>query len=145
MARPHDDALHNARDALTGKTGPGEPASRGIPWPGQGPAAFKSRPPVLPNAGPNPNISGDRAMKLIPPLALFNNASQWVNKLFFNRPMTFMQAPDSNPPLRAQYFTPPPIQIANLAAGALNLQLQLGGLTNQAAQLSNDASNYFGS
>jgi hypothetical protein len=113
--------------------------------PGQGPVAFKSWvSSVLASFGPNPNVMGDRALKFIPPLALFNDASQWVDTLFFNRPMTIQQTPDSNPPLKAQYFTPPPLSAARMAAGLPNIQMQLGMLDIQAARLTDDASNYFG-
>lgn len=139
------DALSAARPGIVGKTGPNINANVNPErFGGQGPAAFKSRPPVLPNPGPNPNISGDREMRFIPPLALFNDASQWVNRLMFNRPMTFMQNPDSNPPLKAQYFTPPPQIAQNLGAGKANLQLQLGQMLNQAQQLTMAASNFYG-
>ena len=82
--------------------------------------------------------------KFIPPLALYNDASQWVNRLMFNRPMTPWGGGDSDPPLKAQYFTPPPIGTNNLAAGTMNTQLQLGMLTIQAQQLTISASNYYG-
>jgi hypothetical protein len=82
--------------------------------------------------------------KLIPPLALFNDASQWVNVLMFNRPMQKSGNGNSMPNLKAQYFTPPPIITANLAAGTLNAQLQLGSMAIQATQLTISASNYFG-
>lgn len=80
----------------------------------------------------------------IPPLALFNDASQWVNRLMFNRPGDIHNNGTSDPPLQAQYFTPPPIETNNLAAGTLNAQLQLGTLAIQAQQLTISASNYFG-
>ncbi len=82
--------------------------------------------------------------KFIPPLALFNDAAQWVNRLMFHRPMTWFDADTSNPPLRAQYFSPPPINTHNLAAATLNLQMQLGRMAIQAQQLTVSASNYFG-
>lgn len=80
----------------------------------------------------------------IPPLALFNDASQWVNRLMFNRPMTPWGGGDSDPPLKAQYFTPPPVNSSNLAGGTLNAQLQLGQLAIQGQQLTISASNFFG-
>ena len=144
MARWIENALTRARPAIDGRTGPGAPPSHAIPWPGQGPAAFKSRPPVIPAPGPNPAVGNDRILKFIAPLALFNDASQWVDLLFYNRPMPVQMTPDSNPPLMAQYFTPPPIAVNGLAAGAANLQMQLGSLTIQAARLTDQASNYFG-
>jgi hypothetical protein len=80
----------------------------------------------------------------IPPLALFNDASQWVNRLMFHPPMQRSGNGSSDPDLKAQYFTPPPIIVNNLAAGTLNAQLQLGTIAIQAQQLSIAASNYFG-
>lgn len=144
QTRPVHNALSDAAPGIVSRPGPGAPPSHRIPWPGEGPAAFKSRPPRLPWAGPNPHTGSDRLMRFIPPLALFNDASQWVDRLFFNRPMPFMQAPNSNPPLQAQYFTPPPQNAGNLAAGTLNLQAQLGSLRIQTAMLTDQASNYFG-
>ncbi len=82
--------------------------------------------------------------KFIPPLAMFNDASQWVNRLLFHKPMTWFDADTSNPPLKAQYYSPPPINTNNLAAGTLNLQMQLGRMAIQAQQLTISASNYFG-
>ena len=82
--------------------------------------------------------------KFIPPLALFNDASQWVNRLMFHQPMVWYGAVEQQYPLKAQYFTPPPINTNNLAAGTLNLQLQLGNIAIQAQQLTMQASNYFG-
>ena len=83
--------------------------------------------------------------KFIPPLALFNDASQWVNRLMFNQPMTpWDSAVSADIALKAQYFTPPPLNTSNLAAGTLNLQLQLGNIRIQAQQLTLSASNYFG-
>jgi len=82
--------------------------------------------------------------KFIPPLALFNDASQWVSTLALIPSMTRFGAATSDPPIKAQYFTPPPIELNGLAAGQLNLQLQYGALVNQAALLTVDASNYFG-
>lgn len=80
----------------------------------------------------------------VPPLALFNDASQWVNRLMFNRPMDAHNNGSSDPPLRAQYFTPKPINAANFAGGTLNAQLQLGQIAIQAQQLTVSASNFFG-
>lgn len=136
-----DSAPQAARAVIPGD--PPEPASHTQTF-GQGPAAFKSPVPHLPYPGPNPNISGDRALRFIPPLALFNDASQWVDRLYFNRPMPFNMNPDSNPAMRAQYFTPPPVVVSQAAAGNLNLQLQYGMIDIQAARLSEDASNWFG-
>lgn len=84
------------------------------------------------------------AKKFIPPLALFNDASQWVNILMFNRPGDRYGNGNSDPPLRAQYFTPPPKEVNNLAAGTMNAQLQLGSLAIQTQQLTITASNFFG-
>ena len=129
------------------KTGPGAPPSHQLP-PGGGIAAFKADvvPSFAQDKGPAPNQQDQQVvLRFIPPLALFNDASQWVNTLMFNRPMPFNMNPDSNPPLRAQYFTPPPINVENAAAGNLNLQTQLGSIDIQAAQLSLYSDNYFGS
>lgn len=91
--------------------------------------------------GPNPI----RLLQFIPPLAMFNDASQWVNHLLFHKALPWLMNPDSNPPLRAQYAVGPrPINVRNAAAGQMNLQLQLGQLTIQAEALTMDASNYFG-
>ena len=97
-----------------------------------------------PGKKPQPALKVPWVKQLIPPLALFNDASQWVNRLFFNQPMTWFGAATSLPPIKAQYFTPPPITTSNWGAGELNLQLQLGMIRNQVAQLSTDQSNYFG-
>lgn len=83
-------------------------------------------------------------LSFIPPLALFNDASQWVNRLMFNRPGDAHDNGTSDPPLMAQYFTPKPILTNNLAAGTLNAQIQLGTIAIQAQQLSISASTYFG-
>lgn len=80
----------------------------------------------------------------ITPLSVFHTALNTVNRLMFNQPMPWFGAATSNPPIRAQYFTPPPINTHNLAAGTLNLQMQLGNLAIQGQQLTTDASNYFG-
>lgn len=139
------DALSAARPGIVGKTGPSAPLSHTL-QPGQGPTAFKSR--VTPSfggyPGPKPNVGNDRILRFVPPLALFNDATQWVNRKFFARAMPIGQNPDSNPLLAAQYFTPPPVNAPNLAAGNLNLQAQYGNIANQAAQLTVQASNYFG-
>jgi hypothetical protein len=82
--------------------------------------------------------------KFIPPLALFNDASQWVNTLLFNQPMQASGNGNSMPNIKGQYFTPPPKSTNNLAAGTLNAQLQLGIIAIQAQQLTISASNYFG-
>jgi hypothetical protein len=117
----------------------------------EGPNAWKKR--TLPamsnamlfgNAKPQAALVSLRNLKLIPPLALFNDASQWVNRLLLHPAMTWFGAATSDPPLLAQYFTPPPINISNLAGGTLNLQLQLGQMDIQAQQLTVSASNYFG-
>jgi hypothetical protein len=100
--------------------------------------------PFQQQVGPLPNVGSDRALQFIPPLALFNDASQWVDRKYFVRPMPFMQAPGSGPVLTNQYFTPPPVNVQNLAAGQLNLQLQLGSVRIQAAELTARASQYYG-
>jgi hypothetical protein len=117
----------------------------------QGPNAWKKRtlpamsdPVLFGNNQPQAPFKHPWNKKLIPPLALFNDAAQWVNRLMFNAPMTWFGANTSDPPLKAQYFTPPPINTNNLAAGTLNLQLQLGQMAIQAQQLTLDASIYFG-
>src|SRR5208283_1409890 len=97
-----------------------------------------------PGVKPQPALKLPWNKQFIPPLALFNDASQWVNRLFFNQPMTWFGAATSLPPIKSQYFTPPPITTSNWGAGELNLQLQLGMIRNQVAQLSTDQSNYFG-
>lgn len=115
------------------------------------PNAWKDRPGVkdsdatrFGNAKPQKPFVKPWALVWVPPLAMFNDASQWVNRLMFNRPMQGTGNGNSDPPLRAQYFTPPPIETNNLAAGTLNAQLQLGQLAIQAQQLTISASNYFG-
>lgn len=83
----------------------------------------------------------------IPPLALFNNASQWVNRLMFNPPMQASGNGNSDPDMTGVYLgsqRTPPIETYNLAAGTLNAQLQLGMIAIQAQQLTISASNYFG-
>ena len=97
-----------------------------------------------PGVKPQPLFKYPWNKKFIPPLALFNDAAQWVNRLMFNRPMTWFDADTSNPPLKAQYFSPPPVNTHNLAAATLNLQMQLGRMAIQTQQLSVSASNYFG-
>lgn len=85
--------------------------------------------------------------KYIPPLALFNDASQWVNTLMFNRPMQASGNGNSDPDMTGVYLgsqRTPPINTANFAAGTLNSQLQLGTLAIQAQQLTLSASNYYG-
>lgn len=126
------------------KSGPGAPPTTTNRWGGQGRVAWKSRPPVLPDPGPRPQSGPWFKMKFIPPLAMFNDATQWVQLLFFVRPMPAGQNPDSNPRMAPQYFTPPPIAVAGLAAGMANVQLQLGQMTNQAARLTGNASIYYG-
>ena len=121
---------------------PTGPAAGG--WLANGIAAFKSFVPSQPNPGPAPNNHTDRVMKFIAPLALFNDASQWVNLLHFVRPVPMTQTGNSMPPLAAQYFTPPPITVSALAAGQANLQQQLGDVTIQAQNLTTQASNFFG-
>ena len=109
-------------------------------------AAFKDPPPApfREKKGPNPSTAKVPWLKrYIPPINL-HDASQWVSQLFFVRAMPAFGADTSDPPLRAQYFTPPPIETNNLGAGTLNLQLQLGQLKIQAAQLTMAASNYHG-
>ena len=97
-----------------------------------------------PGVAPQPLFKYPWNKKFIPPLALFNDAAQWVNRLMFLRPMTWFDADTSNPPLKAQYFSPPPVNTHNLAAATLNLQMQLGRMAIQAQQLTVSASNYFG-
>lgn len=133
--------------AAIGGTFPGnhEPSAAIVeqtPLYGGGIAAFKSRPVQV--APPRPNQGQPWLKKFIPPLALFNDASQWVNKKYFVQTMPRGQNPNSNPLLKAQAYSPPPINVQNVAAGRLNLQLQLGMLSNQAAQLTLDASNWYG-
>lgn len=85
--------------------------------------------------------------KFIPPLALFNDASQWVNILMFNKPMQRTGNGNSMPAITGVYLgsqPTPPVITNNLAAGTLNAQLQLGTLAIQAQQLTMTASNYFG-
>lgn len=139
------DAPAAARPGIVGKTGPGMPLGAPLPY-GGGIAAFKDpvTPPFGQQIGPRPNKGQPWRRKFIPPLALFNDAAQWVNRKWFVRPMTLLMNPDSNPLLHAQYFTPPPLAISSLAAGSLNLQLQLGNIVNQAAQLSIDDSTFYG-
>lgn len=120
------------------------------------PNAWKDRPPganapsvqfgLTPSGGQEKMTPAPRpwAKKFIAPLALFNDASQWVNILMFNRPGDKWGNGNSDPPLQAQYFTPPPIETNNLAAGTLNAQLQLGTLAIQTQQLTITASNFFG-
>lgn len=117
----------------------------------QGPTAWDKR--TLPAGSNNVRFGVNKPQKaapvpwvkkFIPPLALFNDASQWVNILMFNRPMTPWGGGDSDPPLHAQYFTPPPIETNNLSAGTMNVQLQLGQIAIQSQQLTIQASNYFG-
>jgi hypothetical protein len=101
------------------------------------PIRFGTAPPQKPFVKPWAKV-------WVPPLAMFNDASQWVNRLMFNRPGDRYNNGNSDPPLKAQYFTPPPIETNNLAAGTLNAQLQLGSLAIQAQQLTISASNYYG-
>lgn len=117
------------------------------------PNAWKLREPaqmdpsVLFGGGPaQPALKYPWRKAFIPPLALFNDASQWVNRLFFNQPMPWYGVSGGVPyPLKAQYnFGPKPVNTSNLAAGELNMQLQLGTIKIQGAQLTADASNYFG-
>jgi hypothetical protein len=96
------------------------------------------------NAKPQKPVKVPWNKVFIPPLALFNDASQWVNRLMFNQPMQKSGSGNSMPNLMAQYFTPPPILTNNFAAGTLNAQLQLGTIAIQAQQLTISASNYFG-
>lgn len=101
---------------------------------------------IMFGGGPEqPAIQKPWLKQWIPPLATFNDAAQWVNRLMFNMPMQRSGNGNSMPNLLAQYFTPPPINsLTNLAAGELNLQLQLGTIAIQGQQLSQMASNYFG-
>lgn len=113
-------------------------------WVQNGIAAFKAFVPSTPNPGPAPNNGNGTLLRFIPPLALFNDASQWVDLLHFVRPIPALQTPDSMPPLAAQYFTPPPIYVSALSAGQANLQQQLGNVDIQAARLTTQAANYYG-
>lgn len=116
----------------------------------QSPNAWKKRLPPReaiqfgPGVKPQPLFKYPWNKKFIPPLALYNDAAQWVNRLMFHRPMTWFDADTSNPPIKAQYFSPPPVNTYNLAAATLNLQMQLGNMAIQAQQLTVSASNYFG-
>jgi hypothetical protein len=116
-----------------------------------GPDAWKSRDPqplapslIGATAAAQAPLKRPWNKKFIPPLALFNDASQWVNTLLLNQASTWFGAATSDPPLKAQYHSPPPINVDNFAAGTLNLQLQLGTIALQAQQLTIAASNYFG-
>lgn len=115
---------------------------------GGGIAAFKefAPPPYGQNPGPNPNIQPFPWIKKFRyPLALFNDASQWVNVLQFTRPLPFEMAPDSNPPPLQPYMRSRPYDnLPGLASGFLNLTQQLGNLSIQGMQLTNEASNYSG-
>ena len=84
--------------------------------------------------------------KFISPLALFNDASQWVNVLTLVHPLTRWGFASSIFPLRPAGLGAiiPPINTQNLAAGTLNLQLQLGTIKIQGAQLTTLASTYYG-
>jgi hypothetical protein len=121
----------------------------------QGPTAWDKRTlPAMSNAvlfgyraRPQKTIAKPWVKKFIPPLALFNDASQWVNILMFNRPMQKSGNGNSDPDMTGIYpgsYRTPPIETENFAAGALNAQLQLGTLAIQAQQLTISASNYFG-
>jgi hypothetical protein len=117
----------------------------------QGPNAWKKQTlPAMSDAvlwgggKPQKPVAVPWIKKFIPPLALFNDASQWVNRLMFNQPLPWFGAATSDPPLKAQYFTPRPIMVSNYAAGTLNAQLQLGNIAIQAQQLTISASTYFG-
>lgn len=140
-----DDALSNARAPQIGYAADNKPLHE-LPWFMRTVSAFLSKPPPPRQqyAGAHPNIGGDRALQFIPPLALFNDASQWVNRKMFNRPMSWSNSGDSGPILTAQYFTPPPQNASNLSAGNLNLQRQYGTIAIQAQRLTEQASNYFG-
>lgn len=134
-----------ARPGLILDPTPATGAPQPLPY-GAGPVAFPEpvTPPFQQNPGHQVNQGQPWLKKFIPPLALFNDAAQWVNKKFFVRPMPWQQAPDSLPPLHAQYFTPPPIESNRLAAGMLNLQTQLGSISIQVQQLTQDATNFHG-
>jgi len=96
---------------------------------------------------PQKPVSVPWRKKFIPPLALFNDASQWVNTLMFNRPMQRSGNGSSDPDVTGVYLgsqRTPPINTENFAAGTLNAQLQLGTIAIQAQQLTLSASNYFG-
>jgi hypothetical protein len=123
-------------------------AARGAPIPWKKRTLSQYTNDVLFGVAPPQQFGGMkslRMMKFIPPLALFNDASQWVNKLLLHRPMTWFGCDTSFFPLKAQYnIGPNPINTQNLAAGEINLQLQLGQLQIQAQQLTMTASNYYG-
>lgn len=120
----------------------------------QGPTAWDVR-PVLAMANsvlfgrnkPQKPVAVPWVKKFIPPLALFNDASQWVNILMFNRPMQRSGNGNSDPDVTGIYlgsYRSPPMNVPNFAAGTLNAQLQLGTLAIQAQQLTISASNYYG-
>lgn len=104
------------------------------------------------NAKPQKPVKVPWNKVFIPPLALFNDASQWVNRLMFNQPMQASGSGNSMPNLMAPFASMlvgtgnngKPIITNNLAAGTLNAQLQLGNLAIQTQQLTISASNYFG-
>lgn len=99
---------------------------------------YKGQPKAL-YTGPVPWIK-----KYIPPIDIAASY-RFAQILSFVRPMPAGMNPDSNPRLRAQYnFGPPPIGVTGISAGELNLQLQLGNIAIQGAQLTQDASNFFG-
>ena len=138
-----ESAVLNARPALgNGKTGPGQPPSHVQAY-GQGPAAFKQ--PLLPlQPGQQAAMGPPFEWRFIPPLALFNDATQWVQRRFFVRPMPVGQT-NGFPRLRAQYgLGSPPVTAGKIAAGNANLQQQLGQMAIQAQRLVDGDSNFFG-
>jgi len=110
------------------------------------PAPKMSRPMLFGNGKPQKLFKYPWSKTFIPPLALFNDASQWVNRLMFNQPMPWFGWRSSIFPLRPAGLGAiyKPVNTQNLAAGTLNLQLQLGTIRIQAAQLSTSASAYYG-
>lgn len=117
----------------------------------EGPNAWKRRPPPsfddsvkFGNRPEQKPFARPWNRKFIPPLALFNDASQWVNTLLLNRPMTWWGANGIGlkPPAKSTWLSTPPINTQNLGAGNLNLQLQLGNIMIQQQQLSLSASNF---
>jgi len=110
------------------------------------PAPKMSQQMLFGNQKPQKPFINPWVKKFISPLALFNDASQWVNKLTLVHPLTRWGFASSIFPLRpaglgAIYR---PLNTQNLAAGTLNLQLQLGTIKIQGAQLTTLASTYYG-
>ena len=132
---------------ITGKTGPSAPPTQGT-LPGQGGLAWADPPPLPYDQMPGPRAyqGPPRVLRWIEPLAVLNDASQFANILSFVRPMPWQQAGNSNPPAPTQPGpSSPPVTSNQIAAGERNIQLQLGNLAIQAANLQAQNSNYFGS